>query len=315
MGMQQCTCVSGASWQAGSRFTTAQTQDMASWHVWHKRCALQFWMVRVWEDSCCSHSSCEWQGGRIDCDSSHCGLGADLFLPPGPCSSSTQRKRARCHLSTNRGFLGGRTEFSQKKTFFCHLQLFWHIHTTQLSRKLAGRPQSIEFWRRSDSQSLGAGCGIRRQTPFFNARVSSINPFCLSTYFCYPKGVHPQATLWTQMLPHHWVCQSLVTNQPRDIPTHTSWDVLSDDLIIVNAAKRSKAKSKEAICDAIILLFLNHGCFKGHYNALHSYPLSHSEWDNRLSRMWGFHLPEEGVSVWWIRSSEVFCDLRCKTSL
>lgn len=148
MGMQQCTCVSGASWQAGSRFTTAQTQDMASWHVWHKRCALQFWMVRVWEDSCCSHSSCEWQGGRIDCDSSHCGLGADLFLPPGPCSSSTQRKRARCHLSTNGGFLGGRTEFSQKKTFFLSFTAF-----------LAYPHNSAGSWRDVPSQ-LSSDAGL-----------------------------------------------------------------------------------------------------------------------------------------------------------
>lgn len=191
-------------------------------------------------------------------------------------------------------------------------QIFWHI------RRLAGHPQSIELRRRSDSQSLGAGCGIRRQIPFFNAHVSSSNPFCLSTYFCYPKGIHPQATLWTPMLLHHWVRQTLVTNQPPDIHTHSSWDIPTNDLIIVQRLlnlqnpelKCSKVKSKEAICDAIILLFLNHGRFKGHYNALPSYPLSHSEWDNRLSRMWGFHLPEERVSVWWIQSSEVFCDLR-----
>lgn len=42
-------------------------------------------------------------------------------------------------------FWGAELSLAKKRLFFCHLQLFWHIHTTQLSRKLAGRPQSIEF--------------------------------------------------------------------------------------------------------------------------------------------------------------------------
>lgn len=94
-------------------------------------------------------------------------------------------------------------------------------------RQETGRaPPTIEFRHRSDSQSLGTGCGIRRQILFFNAHVSSINPFSLSTYFCYPKGIHPKATLCPQMLLHHWVCQSLVTNQPLTFTlSSTSWAI------------------------------------------------------------------------------------------
>lgn len=101
--------VSDASWQAKSRVTAAQTQDVASQHVWHRRSSLWFWMVdllqpcgvTVWEATRCSYSSWEWQGGRRDCDSSHCGFGPVLFLSPGPCCSSTQRKCTRCCLGTN----------------------------------------------------------------------------------------------------------------------------------------------------------------------------------------------------------------------
>lgn len=163
------------------------------------------------------------------------------------------------------------------------VRIFRHNNTTR-DRRLAGRPPTIEFQHRSDSQSLGTGCGIRRQILFFNAHVSSINPFSLSTYFCYPKGIHPKATLCIQMLLHHWVCQSLVTNQPLTFTlSSASWTIQPNtaNLIITQQLlnlqnpqlRRSKVKRKEAICDAIILLFLNHARFKGPYNALHSYPL------------------------------------------
>lgn len=50
----------------------------------------QCW-VTVWEASCCSCSSWEWQASRMDCDSSHCGFGPGLFLPPGSrCSCSPE---------------------------------------------------------------------------------------------------------------------------------------------------------------------------------------------------------------------------------
>lgn len=120
--------------------------------------------------------------------------------------------------------LGGRIEFDPLY-FMRRVWIFQHNNTTR-DRRL-GRPPTIEFRHRSDSQSLGTGCGIRRQILFFNAHVSSsINPFSLSTYFCYPKGIHPKATLCTQMLLHHWVCQSLVTNQPLTFTlSSTSWAV------------------------------------------------------------------------------------------
>lgn len=57
--------------------------------------------VTVWESTCCSYSSWEWQEGRIDCDSSHCVFGPVLFLSPGLCCCSTQIKCTRCCLSTN----------------------------------------------------------------------------------------------------------------------------------------------------------------------------------------------------------------------
>lgn len=55
--------------------------------------------VTVWEASCCSCSSWEWQEGRIVCDSNHCGSAPGLFLPPGSCCSSTLSKCTLCHLS------------------------------------------------------------------------------------------------------------------------------------------------------------------------------------------------------------------------
>lgn len=116
--------------------------------------------------------------------------------------------------------LGGRIEFDPHD-LMRRVRTFRHNNTRD--RRLAGRPRRLSS-DRSDSQSLGTGCGIRRQILFFNAHVSSINPFSLSTYFCYPKGIHPKATLCTQMLLHHWVCQSWVTNQPLTFTlSPTSW--------------------------------------------------------------------------------------------
>lgn len=78
--------------------------------------ALRLWMlyllkqcgVRVWEASCCSCSSWEWQGGRIDCDSSHCGFAPCLFLPPGSCCSFTLNECTPQRLYSCS--LGGRTK-------------------------------------------------------------------------------------------------------------------------------------------------------------------------------------------------------------
>lgn len=111
-------CLSGASWQAGWEIYNwtdtgygilIYVTPVSHYH------ALWFWMqyllrqcgVTVWEASCCSHPSWEWQGGRIDCDSSHCSFATGLFLPLGSCCCFTGSKCTRCHLSGNIPFLWG----------------------------------------------------------------------------------------------------------------------------------------------------------------------------------------------------------------
>lgn len=112
--------------------------------IWHPNtcdtsdlpCGSEWWVflwpcgVTVWEASCCSHSSWEWQGGRIDCDGSHCGFGPVLFLSPGPCCcSSTQRKCTRCHLSTHCVVWGAK--LSLTSTILFAVYRFFVIYTQE----------------------------------------------------------------------------------------------------------------------------------------------------------------------------------------
>lgn len=103
-------------------------------------CVAAVW-VTVWEASCCSYSSWEWHGGRIDCDSSHCGFGPVLFLSPGPCCSSTQIKCTRCCLSTNSVVL--EAELSLTLMILCAVYGFSGTTTQQETGDWRGVPRRL----------------------------------------------------------------------------------------------------------------------------------------------------------------------------
>ncbi len=186
--------------------------------------ALWLWMpylleqcgVTVWEASCSSCSSWEWQEGRTDCDSSHCGSAPGLFLPPVSRCSFTLSQCTWCHLSTYFAVpWGGRAKRSSwlrqeslyhfishcrascayQQSYITRGRWCWHKREadgTSLSfiPPLNRGGRSVEFRWVPDSQAFGAGSGIRRQIPFFHAYVSSVIAFCLITFFHFLKGAH-----------------------------------------------------------------------------------------------------------------------------
>lgn len=184
--------------------------------------------------------------GWMDGDSSLCGFGPGS--PPPPL-------RGHEHGATSALMLPGRQRLFKKS-----LRDFFVPYGFSGISTLAGHPHSaggqVCFPELGGGAMRGTGCGIRRQIPVFNARVSSIRPFCLGTDFCYPTPIHPRATPSPQ----------------TSLPTLTLTPArLSHDLLMVQPLLKpqnpesecSTVRSKEAICDALILLFLSHGRFKG----------------------------------------------------
>lgn len=207
-----------------------------------KRCG-----VTVWEASCSSCSSWEWQGGRIDSDSSHCGSAPGFFLPPDSCCSFTL---SECHLSAS---LGGRVKeklwvgASESLTFHSPCE---DTRTCQQSHITRGRwcwqkreadgtslsfisplnrgRRSVEFRWVPDSQASGTGSGIRIQIPYFHEYVSSVIAFCLITLFLYSKSAHLK---WRRLAFYKQLCvlgRSCITGpvsqgKPQTVCISNTW--------------------------------------------------------------------------------------------
>lgn len=119
-------------------------------------------------------------------------MGPDLFLPPqGPCSSSTQRKRARCHLSTNGVAWEAQLSLAEKKA--CTDFLAYLHYTTQHNRRLEDTPSQLSSDAGSIPRARGQDVGLEDKSHFsMHMSAASVHFGSALTFVIQRPFIHKQ---------------------------------------------------------------------------------------------------------------------------
>lgn len=126
--------------------------------------------------------SWEWQEGRTDCDSSHCGSAPGLFLPPHSHRSLT----VACSATSALLFLLRLGRYSKEEAVGkARKPIIYHLHPRDSGgseRLMLDKDwSSLLFCCDSKSLALGTGSGIKGQIPFSTFIVALPLHFCLIT--------------------------------------------------------------------------------------------------------------------------------------